>query len=99
MKRTFIGYYPHLLDKIDDEKVKSIMDKLIHSDNLDMHLSIFSVQYDGKFVLVCCIKRVIVSSLEEEFASRYYNKSYNDLSLWDRRNIDCQIDAAMTCHW
>lgn len=36
--------------------------------------------------------------MEDEFALKYYGKPYNELSLWEQRHIDCQIDAAMTCH-
>lgn len=38
------------------------------------------------------------NNLENEFAMRYYGKLYNQLSLWEQRLIDNQIDAAMTCH-
>jgi len=36
--------------------------------------------------------------MEEEFAQKYYGKSYDKLSIWEQRYINCKIDAALTCH-
>jgi hypothetical protein len=38
------------------------------------------------------------SQMEQDFAKKYLNKNYVDLDLWDRRFLNCQIDAAITCH-
>ena len=37
--------------------------------------------------------------MEEEFAQRFYGKSYDELTIWEQRDIHCQIDAALTCHY
>ena len=37
--------------------------------------------------------------MEDEFALKYYNKLYNELTLWEQRYIINQIDATLTCHY
>ena len=34
--------------------------------------------------------------MEDEFALKYYGKLYNELDIWEQRDINCQIDAALT---
>ncbi len=34
--------------------------------------------------------------MEDEFALRFYGKFYNELTIWEQRDINCQIDAALT---
>ena len=36
--------------------------------------------------------------MEDEFALKYYGKSYDELTIWEQRHIINQIDAALTCH-
>jgi hypothetical protein len=37
--------------------------------------------------------------MENEFALKYYGKLYDELTIWEQRHINCQIDAALTCHF
>ena len=36
--------------------------------------------------------------MEDEFALRYYGKSYDELTIWEQRHIINQIDAALSSH-
>jgi hypothetical protein len=37
--------------------------------------------------------------MENEFALKYYGKIYNELTIWEQRDINCQIDAALSSHF
>ena len=37
--------------------------------------------------------------MEDEFALRYYGKSYDELTIWEQRYINCKIDAALGSHF
>lgn len=34
--------------------------------------------------------------MKNEFALKYYSKLYSELTIWEQRYINCQIDAALT---
>jgi hypothetical protein len=36
--------------------------------------------------------------MEDEFALKYYGRLFAELTIWEQRHIDNQIDAALTCH-
>jgi hypothetical protein len=37
--------------------------------------------------------------MEDEFAQKYYGKSYDELTIWEQRHINNQIDAALGSHF